>query len=103
MFSKHIVSLLLLASSTSLYAANDYPPPQDRQGGMPPPQDQRNLPPPNVLADVCKNKKVGDSVSLKSPQGQKMVGSCRLMWVPEGQPPAPPQDRQQDRQMPPPR
>lgn len=91
MLIKKVLGLLLLSSSTGLYAANDYPPPppHDRQGG---------LPPPNILAEVCKNKKIGDTVSLKSPQGQKMVGHCRLMWVPEGQPPAP----HQDRPMPPP-
>lgn len=96
------LAALVLMINTSAYAAavgnNPPPPPQDNQRMPPPEQRDRNLPPPNILAEVCKNKKIDDVVTLKSPQGQKMAGSCRLMWVPDGQPPAP----NQDRQMPPP-
>ncbi len=82
------IKLLLTMSlvlPTVLFAA-DMGPSGGREGQPPGP--------PPVFFEACKGKKDGDALTMQNPQGQKVAGSCRLVWVPAmapqgqgGQPP----------------
>lgn len=72
-----MLPVLLAIAPTVLFAAE--PPMNGGAGGQmggPP------GPPPKVFFDACKNKKDGDSLTMQNAQGQRMTGSCRMVWMP---------------------
>ena len=76
---KSLILLTLLASACLAHANQ----PPDRHG---PPQD---------FFDACKGKKDGDAVSAKTPRGDTIKGTCRIVMMPadgERRPPPPRKD-----------
>ncbi|PTQ89979.1 hypothetical protein [Agitococcus lubricus] len=69
---------ILCCISASVMAQNLPPPIGGNNGrmGEPPPG------PPKAFFEACKNKKEGDTVTLQNGQGQRVVGQCRMVWVP---------------------
>jgi hypothetical protein len=98
---KKIILLLALtvATPTFLSAAEMGPQGGGREGHPGPPQ---------VFFDACKGKKDGDALTMQNPQGQKVSGACRIVWVPamppqgQGQGGQPPRQGQGQNNPPPP-
>ena len=58
-------------------------PPQQGQGpgqGQQPRGEHRG--PPQEAFDVCKGKKDGDTVEMKTRDGDKRKGTCRMVMIP---------------------
>jgi hypothetical protein len=77
---KHRATIVfLLCAAAAAYAQ----PPQPQGKGQQ--QEQRGEPrrgPPPEAFEACKGKKDGDSTELKTPNGDKRKGSCRLVFIP---------------------
>ncbi|MGZ3183642.1 MAG: hypothetical protein ACXU8N_14490 [Telluria sp.] len=46
-----------------------------------PPKDHRG-PPPEAI-EACKGKQAGDSVTIKTPRGDTLTGTCQLVFMPQ--------------------
>lgn len=82
-----IATMALLLAAGSAFAQQPNPPGQ--------PQEHRG--PPQEAFDACKGKKEGDAAQMKTPRGEAMAGTCRMVLVPAaGRNPAertPPRER----------
>ncbi|SHH69910.1 hypothetical protein [Massilia sp. CF038] len=71
--------LTLIVSSAAAMAA----PPNQRPGeGGPGNGEQRRGPPPEAL-EVCKGKAPGTAVEMKTPRGDLVKGTCKLVMIPD--------------------
>jgi hypothetical protein len=71
---KRPILIALLCTVCAAAGAQQPPaPPKDRHG-----------PPPEAM-EACKGKRDGDTASAKSPRGDTISGTCRLVLIPEGQ------------------
>ena len=68
-----LTTVALLFAAASAYAQQ----PQQPQN---PPQEHRG--PPQEAFDACNGKKDGDAAQAKTPRGDVMSGTCRLVLVP---------------------
>jgi hypothetical protein len=69
----------LLMRATIAVAASNNPP-------GPPPDGQRPPGPPREALEACAGKKAGDSVTIKTPDGQSKKATCTLVAVPADHP-----------------
>jgi hypothetical protein len=81
---KHRATIVFLLCATA--AAFAQPPQPQGRGQQQEPRgeqhgEQRRGPPQEAF-DACKGKKDGDSTELKTPNGEKRKGSCRLVFIP---------------------
>jgi hypothetical protein len=83
---KAALLLTLLCVSSLAFAQQ----PQQQQQRPQPPREQgggggdgggRGGPPPEAL-EACKGKKDGDTVQIKTPHGDKLSATCRMVAVP---------------------
>ena len=68
-----------------------------QQPPSPPGQQQEHRGPPQEAFDACKGKKDGDAAQMKTPRGETMAGTCRMVLVPARAPAErtpPPRERQ---------
>lgn len=63
---------LLFAAANAGAQQQPPAPPKDRHG------------PPQEAIDACKGKKDGDAASVKTPRGDTVQGTCRLVLMPSG-------------------
>ncbi len=77
-------SLIVLFCLTGLAYAQQPGPGKDPGQGQPPRGEHRG-PPPEAF-EACKGKKDGDVAEMKTRDGDKRKGSCRLVFIPEGGP-----------------
>jgi hypothetical protein len=75
--------MLLLAANAS--AQQPPNPPKEQRGPMP------------EAFDACKGKKDGDAAQMKTPRGEVIAGTCRMVLVPQRGP----DDRNPPRERPP--
>ena len=81
-----ILALLL----TAAHAHAQQPPAPQNQ-----PQEHRG--PPQEAFDACKGKKEGEAAQMKTPRGEAVAGTCRMVLVPSH----PPAERTPPRERPP--
>lgn len=81
-----IATLALLLAAANAHAQQQ-PAPQNQ------PQEHRG--PPQEAFDACKGKKEGDVAQMKTPRGESMAGTCRMVLVPSRAPAdkTPPRER----------
>lgn len=69
-----------------------------QQPPTPPGQPQEHRGPPQQAFDACKGKKEGEPAQMKTPRGDAVAGTCRMVLVPARAPaertPPPPRERQ---------
>ncbi|MES2325392.1 MAG: hypothetical protein V4633_24320 [Pseudomonadota bacterium] len=66
---KSIISIALLLASAFVLAA-------------PGPREHRRGPPPEAL-EACKDKAAGSKVEMKTPRGDTVQGTCRMVMIPD--------------------
>ncbi len=69
---------LLLCTSASVYAA-----PERKQDGPRSGEGQQRRGPPPEAFEACKGKAAGATAEMKSPRGDMVSGTCRMMLVPD--------------------
>jgi hypothetical protein len=72
-----IAAIALLFTTASAFAQQP-PSPQGQQQG----QQQERRGPPQEAFDACKGKTDGDTAQMKTPRGDVMSGTCRMVLVP---------------------
>lgn len=77
---KTITALILSFAATAAMAQPG--PPGGGQGG-PGGQGGRPSGPPQEFIDVCKGKAAGTVVQVKTPRGDTMKATCKMVAVPE--------------------
>jgi hypothetical protein len=77
---KHRATIVFLLCATA--AAFAQPPQAPGKGQQQEPRGEQRRGPPQEAFDACKGKKDGDSAELKTPNGDKRKGSCRLVLIP---------------------
>jgi hypothetical protein len=70
------IATLLLSSAAALATPNQHP----EEGGG----EQRRGPPPEAL-DACKGKAAGAAVEMKTPRGDVIKGTCRMVMIPDNE------------------
>jgi hypothetical protein len=70
------LSLIALLLCTSAFAYSDQKPDPSKRHG----------PPPEAL-EACKGKAAGTAVEMKTPRGDSIKGTCRMVMVPDRDPP----------------
>jgi hypothetical protein len=75
-----LIALLSAAVAAPAFAQGPGQPPQGGQG-----QGGHRGPPQEAL-DACKGKKDGDQAQVRTPRGDTVSGTCRLVLVPAAGP-----------------
>jgi hypothetical protein len=68
---KTLAAITLLLCSSAFASPGDRPQPPKRHG-----------PPPEAI-DACKGKADGTAVEMKTPRGDVVKGTCRMVMIPE--------------------
>lgn len=66
---KTIISIALLLASAFVLAAPEH-------------KERRRGPPPEAI-EVCKDKPAGTKVEMKTPRGDTVRGTCRMVMIPD--------------------
>ncbi len=72
-----IIAVVTLLLCTSAHAH-----PEQRSEQQRPEPPRHRGPPPEAL-DACKGKAAGSAVEMKTPRGDTVKGTCRMVLVPE--------------------